>query len=112
MVSMLAIAAHLPAYAHNFCVITATDLQNTLTDAFDGGMFNGEDNMLVLGPGNFDTANNGGERFYFSSTAEHCLDSANTDRYHFSMPAGSATDVIGEVASTTPRLPRALRITR
>ena len=73
-VTMLVIATHVPAQAHYFCVITAADLQNALNDASDGGMFNDEDNMLELGPGNFNTANNSGQRFYYYSSAQHYLD--------------------------------------
>lgn len=63
------------AHAHNFCAASAADLQDALTAAADGGAYNGEDNMIEVGPGTFSVAANaGGQRFYFTSTAAHYLD--------------------------------------
>jgi hypothetical protein len=72
----LAISMPFPsiALAHNFCVASAADLQNALTAASDGGLYNGEDNIVIVQQGTYSTSNNGGQRFYYRSTAAHYLD--------------------------------------
>jgi hypothetical protein len=57
------------AHAHDFCVSTATGLQNALTDASDGGMYAGENNFVRIVTGTYLTgAATGNAPFHYSST--------------------------------------------
>jgi hypothetical protein len=57
------------AHAHTFCVSTATELQNALTDASDGGMYAGENNAVRIMTGTYLTgATSGNAPFHYSST--------------------------------------------
>jgi hypothetical protein len=65
--AFLALAACRFAHAHEFCVSTATDLQNALTDASDGGMYNdGGLNSINLAQGTYKTS---GSPFQYSNSA-------------------------------------------
>ena len=59
------------AKAHEFCVSTATELQGALTDASDGGMYNGEDNYVLVVPGTYlvGSATGNGPFHYHSSAS-------------------------------------------
>jgi hypothetical protein len=58
------------AQAHEFCVSTATELQGALTDASDGGMYNGEDNYILVVQGTYLVGSaTGGGPFHYHSTA-------------------------------------------
>ena len=58
------------AQAHVFCVSTATQLQGALTDASDGGMYNGEDNNVLVVQGTYVVGSaTGNGPFHYHSTA-------------------------------------------
>ncbi len=59
------------AQAHVFCVATATELKNALTDSSDGGMYSGEDNFVRIRPGTYMT---GAAPFSYNSTSIHLLE--------------------------------------
>ena len=58
------------AQAHDFCVSTATGLQNALTDSSDGGMYAGELNQVFVVRGTYSTgsATSNGAFHYHNST--------------------------------------------
>jgi hypothetical protein len=62
-----------PAGAHQFCVSTAAELQNALTEASDGGMYDAEDNIILLRNGTFRTgaATANGPFHYHGSSPRH-----------------------------------------
>ncbi len=58
------------AQAHVFCVSNASQLQNALTDASDGGMYNGEDNFVRIVKGTYKVGSaTGNLPFRYRSTA-------------------------------------------
>lgn len=58
------------AQAHNFCATTSTELQDALTQASDGGMYNGQDNDIRLIHHVYKTgAATGNGPFVYSSSA-------------------------------------------
>ena len=59
------------AKAHEFCVSTAAELQGALTDASDGGMYNGEDNYVDVVQGTYlvGSATGNGPFHYHSSAS-------------------------------------------
>ena len=58
------------AQAHFFCVSTAADLQGALTDASDGGTYNGEDNFVAVEQGTYTIGSaTGNGPFHYHSTA-------------------------------------------
>jgi hypothetical protein len=58
------------AHAHTFCVSTATDLQNALTDSSDGGMYSGQSNSILIATGTYLTgAATSNQPFHFISTS-------------------------------------------
>jgi len=60
---------------HSVCVHTAAELQQALTDASDGGMHNGEDNIIGVAAGTYQTgAATSHGPFFFNSTAAHYLE--------------------------------------
>jgi len=62
------------AHAHFFCVNTAAELQLALTQASDGGVYNGEDNLVYLQTGVYATGSDTGNGpFHFNSTAPYRL---------------------------------------
>ena len=68
-VAMLLLAGSC-AHAHNFCVSTATQLQNALTDSSDGGMYSGEINSIDIDTGTYSTgAATNNQPFHYQSTA-------------------------------------------
>lgn len=71
--ALLVAAAAAPACAHEFCVSNATQLQNALTDASDGGTYDGEDNFILLRAGVFSTgaATGNGPFHYHGSSSRH-----------------------------------------
>lgn len=63
-------AAHAQAQAHFFCVSNAAELQGALTDASDGGMYNGEDNVVEIVKGTYKVGSaTGNGPFHYHSTA-------------------------------------------
>lgn len=71
--ALLTAIAMEPACAHTFCVATATQLQNALTDASDGGTYDAEDNFILLRAGVFSTgaATGNGPFHYHGSSTRH-----------------------------------------
>src|SRR5262245_43651435 len=67
-IALLALAG--AARAHTFCVTDSTQLQQALTDASDGGVHNGEDNLIAVAQGVYAT---GSGPFRFESSAAHSL---------------------------------------
>jgi hypothetical protein len=72
-VTMAALVAACTVHAasHSFpCATTAQQLQDDLTAASDGGMYNGDDNTIYVGKGAFKTgAATGNGPFHYNSTA-------------------------------------------
>lgn len=72
--SLLAISG--VVQAHYFCVSTAQEFQNALTQSSDGGIYNGEDNDIYMVHGTYQTggAVTGNDPFFFhSQTSTHYL---------------------------------------
>lgn len=63
------------AQAHYFCVSTAQDFQNALTQSSDGGAYNGEDNDLYMVHGTYKTgaATNNAPFFFYSPNSTHYM---------------------------------------
>jgi hypothetical protein len=62
------------AQANTFCVSTATQLQNALTDSSNGGMYNAEDNFVHVVQGTYFTgAATANAPFFYYSTTTHQL---------------------------------------
>jgi len=62
------LAASAGVHAHTFCVSTATQLQNALTDSSDGGMYVGEVNQIKVVKGTYKTgAATGNGPFHYSN---------------------------------------------
>ena len=58
------------AQANQFCVSTAQELQDALTQASDGGMYSGEINEVLIAPGTYVTGSaTGNQAFHYMSTA-------------------------------------------
>jgi hypothetical protein len=58
------------AQGHEFCASTATELQGALTAASDGGMYNGEDNYVLVVQGTYLVGSaTGNGPFHYHSTA-------------------------------------------
>jgi hypothetical protein len=58
------------AHAHQFCVSTAQELQDALTQASDGGMYSGEITEVLIAPGTYVTGSATGDQgFHYTSTA-------------------------------------------
>jgi hypothetical protein len=58
------------SHAHTFCVTTAQELQDALTQSATGGMYNGEDNTLYIAQGVYKTgAATGNGPFHYTSSA-------------------------------------------
>jgi len=69
----VAIGAGGPASAHLYCVSTAAQLQDALTQASDGGAHDDEDNVILLTAGTFKTgaATAHGPFLYHGSSSRH-----------------------------------------
>jgi len=65
-------AAPLPAHAHTFCIVggDAGQLQDALASASDGGMYDGEDNLVRIAQGTYKTgsATSNAPFFYYSTS--------------------------------------------
>jgi len=62
------------AQANYFCVTSATEFQQALTEASTGGLYNGEDNYIDMVAGTYLTgAPSGNTAFHYASTASHYL---------------------------------------
>lgn len=61
------------AEAHVFCVGTAADLQSAFDAGSDGGIYNGEDNIVELQAATYFTTALDGGAFHFHSTTTHDL---------------------------------------
>ncbi|MEO8673030.1 MAG: hypothetical protein ABI411_17060 [Tahibacter sp.] len=58
------------AHAHVYCVSSASQLQNALTDSSDGGIYNGEDNFVHVVKGMYKVGSaTGNGPFHYRSTA-------------------------------------------
>lgn len=63
------------AHAHLFCVSTASEFQDALTQSSDGGIYNGEDNYISMVGGTYQTGAASGNAafFYNSPNASHAI---------------------------------------
>jgi hypothetical protein len=70
---MVALLAPALAAANSFCVGTSAELQDALTQASDGGMYDGEDNFILLQSATFRTgsATGNGPFHYHGSSVRH-----------------------------------------
>lgn len=61
------------AHAHTFCITTAAELQDALTQSSDGGLYDAEDNSLYLVHGLYKTGAVTGNQpfFYYAPTSTH-----------------------------------------
>lgn len=75
-VSLLAVSGL--AQANYFCVATAQQFQNALTQSSDGGLYNGEDNQIYMVGATYKTgaATNNAPFFFYSSNSAHAIDIA------------------------------------
>ncbi|MEP7043165.1 MAG: NosD domain-containing protein [Dokdonella sp.] len=64
------------AHAHYFCITTAAELQDALTQSSDGGLYDDEDNSLFLVHGLYKTGTVTGNQpfFYYAPTSTHEFD--------------------------------------
>ncbi len=63
-------------HAHFFCASTALEFQTALTQSSDGGIYNGEDNVIFLTGGTYVTgaATSNGPFLYYSPFPAHSID--------------------------------------
>lgn len=69
------LAASGTAHAHYFCITTAAELQDALTQSSDGGLYDAEDNSLYLVHGLYKTGAATGNQpfFYYAPTSTHAF---------------------------------------